>query len=207
MRKILMASLLVSTASLASANIVTNGDFESSNIGNTLFVGIFPGSALLTGWTIDAPTPGQGVDIISNRTGCASCSNTNEQAVDMAGSPGRGFIYQDLTTVAGASYTLKFFATSNGGAILNSLTIAWDGGNIDTISTAPQGVWQAFQYTVTASTTTTRLEFFGNIDGFNGAFLDTVSVDPTAPEPASGLLVVLSGAALAMFRRNRRVAR
>jgi choice-of-anchor C domain-containing protein len=197
------ALLFLCAAPLAAANLVVNGDFETPNIGNVLFVTINQGDPTLTGWTVDAPSPGEGIDLISNRTGCAACANTGQQAVDMSGSPGPGFIYQDMATTPGASYLLTFWLSSNGGPFLNGLTVAWNGTNIDTVTSPPQGTWLPFQYNVTATGASTRLEFFSNVPGNSGPFLDTVSVVSTAPEPAPGVLILLSAAALPLLRRRR----
>jgi hypothetical protein len=195
---------ILCAAPLAAANLVVNGDFESPNIGNQLFETHNIGDPVLAPWVIDGPAPGTGIDIISTRTGCAACANTGQQAIDMSGSPGPGFLYQDLATAPGAAYTLTFWVSSNGGPFVGGLTIAWNGSNIDTITSPPQGIWLPFSYSVTATGSTTRLEFFSNVAGNAGPFLDTVSVDSAVPEPGSAVLLVLSFASLPLLRRARR---
>jgi len=202
--RLLPLVLLACAAQVSAANLVVNGDFESINIGNQLFQTFNQGDPSLTGWTIDAPSPSQGIDIISNRTGCISCANTGQQAVDMSGSPGPGFIYQDIPTTPGGVYTLSFWASSNVGPFVGGLTIAWNLSTLDTVTTPVQGVWLPFQYTVTATASVTRLEFFSNVGGNAGPFLDTVSLDAAVPEPSSIFLLLGSIAALPLIRRRNR---
>jgi choice-of-anchor C domain-containing protein len=203
MRNIL-ALLILGTAPLAASTILNNGDFEDPNIGNVnYYLTLNAGSTFLTGWTVDAPSPGAGIDIVSNRApGCNSCVNTGQQAVDLSGTPGPGAIYQDLPTFGGATYLLSFWVSSNIGPWPDGMTIAWGGSNIDTISTPAQGTWQNRQYTLTASGDTTRLEFISNVSGNAGPFLDTVSVDlVSGPEPGSAVLMLLSLVAVPLLRR------
>jgi hypothetical protein len=199
---LLALSLIPAVAN--AAQLVANGDFEDPNIGVTTFVHVGDGGTI-GAWSVDAPTPSQGVDIISNRTGCTSCANTGEQAVDMAGTPGRGDIFQDLATVAGTTYRLTFFVSSNIGPFSDSLSISWDGAVFDTIDTPAQGVWQQFTYDLLAIDASTELRFIGNRDGLQGAFLDTVSVidvqTPAVPSPAA---LPLLGVGLLLLAASRR---
>lgn len=194
---VMALSLLALSGPSFAVNIVLNGDFETPDIGLTLFVPLFNGSTFLTDWTVEAPSPGQGIDIISNRTGaCPGCANTGEQAIDMAGTPGRGSIFQDLTTTPSTTYDLSFFASSNGGAKINGLSIEWGGVVIDTITTPALNTWLLFSYdNLPATSNTTRLKFIGNLDGFEGSFLDTINVEAVVtaiPEPAS-IVLLFSG--------------
>src|SRR4051794_31535443 len=182
-------ALFILTSACASANIVLNGDFELTDIGNTLFVPVYVGDSTITNWVVEAPVPGNGVDIVSISTGTLQLANTGFQSIDMAGTPGRASIYQDLSTTVGAFYTLSFFASSNGGPYVNGLTVQWGGSNVATVNTPGFGTFSQFTYQVQATSATTRLEFVGNVDGLQGPLLDTVSVDASAagaaPEPAT----------------------
>jgi hypothetical protein len=57
---VLLISLLASSA--LAANLISNGTFESPNIGGVGSVSYAAGSTAITGWTVDT-TPADGVQI------------------------------------------------------------------------------------------------------------------------------------------------
>ncbi len=172
---------LVFTTSAQAQNLVQNGSFEASSIlPGPWFLAVPAGFSTIQNWNVGTPsTPtqsSQGVDIINNIHNPV-WSHTGSQSIDMAGSPGPGTLYQILNTVPGNPYTLTFFASSvKVTGLTASLSIHWDGNLIDTIDTPQRGAWQAFTYCVTASGSTTRLEFVSQVAGDEGALVDTVSV-------------------------------
>lgn len=184
--------------SISSANIVTNGGFEQPQIA-TSFIFLTNGSTAMNGWTVQANS-GQGVDHINaTNLGNANWAHSGTQAVDMAGSPGPGSIYQDLTTVNGQSYNVSFWLSSNGGPFTNSLSVEWGGANVGTFSSPGFGSWTQFTIGgLVATSSTTRLQFNGLFQGNQGALLDDVSV---VPEPMT-LLALAPLAALARRRRR-----
>ena len=199
------ALLLCATAPLCGANIVLNGGFEDVNIGVTLFVPRSSGSTSITNWTVEAPSLGQGVDQISTRTGCALCAHEGEQAIDMAGTPGRGSIYQDLTTIVGQSYLLSFWVSSNGGPYTGEMSVEFGSSALGAVDSPVFGIWAQRSFLVTAVSTTTRLKFIGNRDGDFGVILDEVSVDEASgavPEPATWGFMLAAGL-LAAVRATR----
>jgi len=186
---------------LAAADLVVNGDFEAPVIAN-VFLFVPRDDASITGWSVGAPTAGQGVDIISATFGGPTLANTGLQAIDLAGSPGRGTIFQTLATSPGTSYTLAFALSSNGGAITDGVTVRWGGVEVATLGSPSQGTWTSFSYDLPATSGATLLEFVGNVDGVAGTFLDTVSVEVV---PAPGALVLgLLAAPVALRRRRSR---
>lgn len=202
MRSSLSAAMLAAcVAPSALANIVSNGDFEVPVI-TAPFRVVPAGDAFITDWTVEAPNPNQGVDLVNAPAqGNLGYAHTGVQAVDMAGTPGRGSIYQDLATVPGGVYKLSFWVSTNGGGNVNGLSIEWDGLLVQTISSPVLGTWNEHIYEVEASGALTRLKFIGNIDGVaGGTMLDTVAVDEI---PAPGVLA-LAGLAGAMGIRRRR---
>jgi hypothetical protein len=168
-------------------NLVVNGDFEQPVISGP-YDHVPSGSTFITGWQVTAPLSFQGVDVVSTRTGILGWVHTGFQAVDMAGTPGPGSILQDLATGPARTYSLTFFTSSNGGAKDDSLTINWDGDALATISTTAANTWVEHTFTVTASGTTTRLEFIGNLGGVFGALLDTVSVEDEPDQDGDGII-------------------
>lgn len=93
-------------------------------------------------------------------------------------------LFQNINTIPGATYTLKF-ATSprpdDSDLSDNSAKVSWNGGLIDTI--APSSVnplittWTSHSYTLVATASTTRIDF---VDGGHanaiGIFVDGVSL-------------------------------
>lgn len=193
---IITASIVLSAFadSAGAANLVSNGGFESSNIGNAFYVHVPSGANLIDDWQV-VGNPGQGVDIVSNRVGHNGYVFSGEQAIDMAGTPGPGSIFQDLATTPNTTYDLSFYASSNGGAKANGLSVFWDGILIDIISTPSLGNWELFTYNVAANSNLTRLEFTGNFGGVAGSLIDEVKVESeSVPEPLGifSLAAVLS---------------
>jgi hypothetical protein len=74
------------------SSMVKNGDFEEENIGGKPYEVVNRGDYKLKGWVVEEVS----IDIISTRTGANDYAKSGQQALDMAGTPGRGTIYQDL---------------------------------------------------------------------------------------------------------------
>ena len=94
-------------------------------------------------------------------------------------------IYQDLVTVPGGEYRLKFYFSPrpNTDASNNVLKVTWDGMDIDTISLAggSDTIWTYHTYTLTATGYTTRLEFadMGTSDALGPLLDDVRACGPT----------------------------
>lgn len=104
----------------------------------------------------------------------------------MAGSPGPGTIFQNVSTLPGQTYQLTFFTSSNGGPKPGGLTVRWRGADLATINGSDGSLpWVANTFTVTASSTSTLLEFVGNLvpgeDPRNGVLLDSVELEALCP--------------------------
>lgn len=201
MRSLLSAAMFAAfVAPSALGSIVANGDFEEPVI-TVPFRPVPAGDAFITGWTVTAPNANQGVDVVNEVAAAADWAYSGDQSIDMAGTPGRGSIYQDLATVAGQVYRLAFWVSTNGGGNVDGLTIEWDGLLVQTISSPTFGTWAEHVYEVEASGPVTRLEFIGNIDGNSGGtMLDTVSVDEI---PAPGALALAGICGVVASRRRR----
>jgi hypothetical protein len=186
-----LAALISVAPVLAHADqLVTNGSFTSGSTGWTFN----PSSSFP--WTFTG--------------GSASTGCVGPQCI-VGPMSGQAYLYQDLTTVAGDTYTLSFqYSPANGTPtellVLFGGTTATDLVNIANTSLA--------LYTITGLTATssdTRLEFLGRQDpSFNE--LTSVSVSttgtgptPTVPEPGTlalvgGGIISLAGAAKRKFR-------
>lgn len=99
----------------------------------------------------------------------------------LSGEPASVKIYQDIPTIPGLNYNIKFYFSPrpNTDSLNNNLEFSWD-GEVKATTTATGGdsiSWSGYNYNFTASGTTTRLQFtdLGTADGL-GTFLDNVSV-------------------------------
>jgi hypothetical protein len=204
----LFASIIAACAlapSLAQANLITNGDFESSVLG--------------TGWQSSATTGFQ--DINTYRACCAPTGT-------YAGGPNVAFfgwdnlaggsIWQDVTTSIGQLYTVSFDYGAIARSKLQTLTASAVGGAGFTSiasSTALSAIGSAnlssittnYSYSFVANSALTRILFTdtsaitSSVDGV----LDNVSVNAAIPLPQSAGLLTIGAIGLVMARRRRPV--
>jgi hypothetical protein len=213
-------ALALFAASLASANQITNGDFEANGsyvtVTGTMPPFGLPGLPVPTGWTDASIGPHEaaafkGFDYVDN--GQFSLPSTE------AAFYGGGGLVQSFTTVAGGDYVLSF--DTNGLAFggtpnVDLMTVSLFDGAVSLASTtymekasfapAPDPRTLAF----TAASGTTRLEFHfvyndPLYDGRYFALVDNVVVTDAAsatPEPASWALFLVGGSLLTLTRRE-----
>ncbi|SFG80800.1 PEP-CTERM protein-sorting domain-containing protein [Duganella sp. CF458] len=193
-----LASILLLTASYAQAgpNLVLNGDFETADYSM---------------WTLSSPGGGGqafGVDV----TGSPLADDTNNVFGDL-NTAQLGFLRQTITTIAGATYQLKFdlqrwttdpqFPPDNRAQVNFGATTVFNESNIT-------GDWSSHTLIVTALSSSTLLEFGNfNNDPIYWNQLDNISLeflrgpnDPGVPEPAT-LALLAGGLAALRFSRRR----
>ena len=184
--------LLVLFIPTAHADLIVNGGFET---------GDFTGWTQ-SGWLIDTLNPNSG--IYDAATGCAGASCTT------VGDPNAAYLFQDVATTSGSTYTLSFFYNSGQLATTASeLRVLWGNPNAASLSTVvdfvnvdTSGAYVKYTVTVTATSATSELEFLGRQD-LDFYSVDDVSVTGGAvsnvPEPYSVKLITLG--AVAVFLR------
>lgn len=196
-----LASALLLTASYAQAgpNLVLNGDFENLDVSM---------------WTIASPGGGgQAFDV--DVTGSPLAVGTNRVFGDL-NTTELGFLRQTITTIAGATYQLKFdlqrwttdpqFPPDNQAQVKFGATTVFDESDIT-------GDWGTHTLVVTALSASTLLEFGNfNNDPIYWNQLDNISLEflrgpndpggPGVPEPAT-LALMASGLMALRFGRRR----
>lgn len=188
--------------------LIVNGGFEEPVVQTSEKWDIY-NTSQISGWTVEwvsaqpayngHPQPAEGY--LELHRGVASGWNANEGAQyaeldsdwfgplsSVSGEPASAKIYQDLATVPGQEYTIKFYFSPRPGTTIdnNKLQFSWDGGVKDTISGAGGSVtnWSEHTYSFTAVNSITRIQFsdLGTSDSL-GTFLDNVSVKCVAVQP------------------------
>ena len=217
----LALSFGIFASNAAASNIVVNGNFEG-----TTYVDSSTGDILPTGWTNGPPYPSASSNVnvssavdASTDLGPESGSNfIRFQSAQNNGS--RDCLYQDLITIPGQLYTVSFWVGITSTSVGNNLGLnpVWDENTSNQqslgadqfyyapVNTGPVA-YQQFSFSVTASTSDTRIDFHG-VDSNGSILLDNVSVTNASATPEPGTLV-LAGAVLVglgLARRGRRGA-
>jgi hypothetical protein len=95
------------------ANLISNGTFETPNIGGVGSISYAAGSTAITGWTVDT-TPADGVQII--QAGVIA-PNDGTQILQLTGGPGDvysvgGGVHQTITTTSNQLYSISIAVAS-----------------------------------------------------------------------------------------------
>jgi hypothetical protein len=202
MRRYQLFSLLFlsfATLSLRASSIAVNGSFELPALSNgswSLFDSI-PGWDLASGPYIEVQNHVAGNPFDGNQF--VELDSTAESA-----------IFQDLPTLAGVQYYLSFAFSPRPGVDVNIMGVSWNGSSVTTVSATGTGLldtsWTVYNFTVTATSTTTRLQFsgLGPSDSL-GEYVDAVSVAQT-PEPSS-MMLCFGGLLFAAAKYRKHAAR
>jgi hypothetical protein len=180
-RSFAIGVLLIATTRFASANLITNGDFETGDF---------------TGWTVTHASSGSLI-FVDRGVG----PDTTFGAFFGAFGTDFDSISQTFATTPGASYTLSFFYQINNteSPANNYFNVLWNGvsigGGLFPQSNVNPG-YGTFTFTEQATGTSTTLEFDGrNLPSFD--FLDDVSVQRVQTVPDAGNSALLLGLAMA----------
>src|SRR6266545_3162494 len=167
-----------------TASLVNNGGFETPPGINTYQV--FGVGSNLPGWTVENGT----VEIVGPYWQSAEGS----QSLDLNGTfENIGTIYQDVPTVAGQSYKVRFAYAGNpecGSTVaIKSFKVLWNDAEFASLQFDTTGKsftnmgWQYYESVVTASSSTSRLRFKSTSPAFCGPTLDDISLTPVNSQP------------------------
>ena len=169
----------------ATANLVTNGSFETGDF---------------TGFTQFDNTGFSGVT--TTFTGVNPTDGSFQAFFGPVGSTGG--ISQDIATVAGKNYTVSFDLYNFGGAT-TSEAVSFGGTTLESTVNPPASPYSTHTYHVTATGATTTLAFTFRHDP-SYFLLDNVSVTPGVPEPAAWALMIAGFGLVGSALRRRAVA-
>jgi hypothetical protein len=166
-----------------AGNIVVNPGFELGLANWTLDNNSTP-------WFIDTNPHSGTFDIASQCAGAICVDPVNGT-----------FFYQNLPTVIGQTYNLSFWAFFEGAP--DEIKVTWGGSTaLDILNPAvPNDVYAQYSTTnLLATSSTTRLEFFGRQDPNQNLGVDDIVVAAT-PEPSTLLMISVALAIGAGLRR------
>ncbi|MBL9148889.1 MAG: carbohydrate binding domain-containing protein [Phycisphaerae bacterium] len=174
------AAAVAGLAPLASADLVTNGSFQTGDF---------------SGWTVTNAPVGSNLSV-------AAGGYLGPFAAYFQGTgPGYDGIAQTLATSAGTEYTVSFWILNNGVGD-DSLLIDWEGATVFNQSPveAPLESWSFVSFNVSAGLNGSELRFRG-FDSISSFAIDDISV---VAVPAPGAFALAGALGLARRRSRRR---
>jgi hypothetical protein len=165
-----------SAATLAGSDSIVNGGFEDPVV---VHFNVFAG---IPGWT---SASGCGIEIQHRAAGTPvegdQLAELGSHDLFGSGCDPRSSMAQDVATLPGATYELRFAYSARPGIGDNRISVAWEGTPLALLSADGRGeadtVWQYFTYEVEASLSPSRLAFADvSVRDTLGGYLDDVSL-------------------------------
>lgn len=154
-------------AATAGTNLIVNGSFEIPRVPTNGFTK-FSSPTNFPGWIVSSG----GVDVVDTNY---FPSASGLQSLDLnARSPGN--VYQDISTTAGDTYTLRFALMGNPAPpTIKRMEVTWNSNLLATLEfqVSQPLVWQSYSFSV-VGTGSDRLAFHSLIPGSAGAAIDDV---------------------------------
>lgn len=183
-----MGDSLTITNVLSPRSVVSNGGFELPEV--SLSFVTYAAPLHFRGWNVETGS----VDQVFS----AWVSAEAFQSMDLNGGSAGAAIYQDVPTSPGQQYVLRYALAGNpaAGPLNKTNAVWWDGALLATNIFNITGHayddlgWTNYEYTVTATTSLTRLKFASLNSGAAGPALDEVSLIPIQPAPAQYSVIV-----------------
>lgn len=168
-----MSSPPMAESQAARPNLVRNGSFETPNVAPE--GEIFTAGETIGTWKVQTGS----VQVL----GSAFQARSGDQSLDLSGN-GRGSVFQDLNTVPGSLYRIKFFLAGNvdGAPRVKRVRVFWGNRDIGTFAfdtfqkTRALMGFEDVELRVRATAAKTRLRFLGATAGPFGPVIDAVSV-------------------------------
>ena len=177
----------------AQTNLLSDGDFESftSQVRSGSYTTLKAGSTF-GAWSVT----GTSVDLIRNAYG-----SINDVSVDLAGTPGPGYISQTFNAVAGTSYTLNWDQYRNGSGATADMVVSFGDGSTS-FGAVSAVTNQSLSWTATVSGLQT-IKFGTASSSTAGPTLDNVTLTAAVPEPSSVALLLAGIACVGCVVRRR----
>ena len=187
------ALALAAIGAQAQTNLLSDGDFESftAKVGSGSYTKIGAGSTL-GAWSVT----GNSVDLVRNAYGAI-----NDISVDLAGTPGPGYISQTFTAIAGTTYTLSWDQFRNGAGATADMVVSLGGSNTN-FSMVTAITHESLSWTAAADGLQT-IKFGTATTALAGPTLDNVTLTAAVPEPATGALLLAGIACIGWVARRR----